>query len=242
MALFGSLGKWLGKGLKGVSKVAGFIPGVGTIAGAAMGGLGELMEKGSKTNFGNFLKSTAGGAMGGFMGGAVKGAGFLGTAKNLIAGGGLGKILGGAGLAAGAGAVAKGAKSMKKDQKKARELAGMSEGLYGQMAQGATDRYAENDAMRQAFRHGVMNGADPSNPFARKGAFDQFQSLATQDIAAADPARTAQPRNATLGSMMGGRKIGDPVNRGASRKGVPNNQKMDRGYDERDNGLYSRMA
>ena len=84
MALFGSLGKWLGKGLKGVSKVASLIPGVGTIAGAAMGGLGELMESGTKTKLGGFLKSTAGGALGGYgglakLGGAALGKIGLGT-------------------------------------------------------------------------------------------------------------------------------------------------------------------
>ena len=256
----------------------------GAAAGATGGQLGSLMKagKGVVTAAASGGVKGAGSQLGTLMSGGAKGAaGALNTVKNAA------KV---AGAVKGVSAVGKANKSMKKDQTKARELAGMSEGLYGQMAQGATDRYAENDAMRQAFRHGVMNGADPSNPFARKGAFDQFQKLATQDVMDAGPdTRTAVPREGgsagmwggggllgkmrgdlmakseslgappqinmfgggvaggglmakMAGRIKGGRKIGMPVNRAASSKGVPNNSVMDQGYDQRDDDLYSRMA
>jgi len=236
MALFGSLGKWLGKGLKGASKVAGFIPGVGTAIGAGMGGLGEFMESGTKTNFGDFLKSTAGGAMGGLAGGAVKGAGLLGGLKNFATGGGLGALMKGGAAVLGGKALWDANKQMGKDQQQARDFANQSAGLFGKMQQGAEDRYGLNSPLRNAFRFGVLNAQDPTNPFGRGDMFAKFQSQLQQETGNQQTqARSAVPREqGGLGKMLGGRKPGAPVSRTASSKGVRDDRRDDRGRDSRD--------
>ena len=181
MAFLGSFGKIAGKGLKLASKGAGFIPGVGTLAAAGMGGLGELLEKGNRTNLKGFLGSTAGGALGGLSGRLIRGAGGIsGLAGKLGLGGegGLGGLLGTGsklkdmlklgGMALGGKQMYDASKQSKADSAMARQLAQQSMRAYQDAMQGAQDRYNQNSPLRDMFRQGVQNFADPNNPFARQ--------------------------------------------------------------------------
>lgn len=100
MGIFGSIKK----GLKGVAKLVGgaakiaapalgLIPGVGTLAGGAIGGLGSVASdigSGKKISLGNALKSGAAGATSGLLGKTLlagKGLpGLLSKAKGLVSG------------------------------------------------------------------------------------------------------------------------------------------------------------
>jgi hypothetical protein len=105
------IGKGIGSVAKTVAPVAGLIPGVGTLAGAALGAGGNLLSGGS---FEDILKGGLGGATGGLSGGlgglsGILGGGGgqpqqqgqgLGSLQDILLGGGagiLGSILGGGG-------------------------------------------------------------------------------------------------------------------------------------------------
>ncbi len=240
MAFLGSFGKLLGKGLKGVSKVAGVIPGVGTLAGGAMGGLGELLEKGSKTNLGGFLGSAGGGALSGTLsgllglgGGGEGGGGIKGFLSNAIGGltgggeggstvGSLGKLLG---LGLGGAQVYGDYKQSKKDSKYARALADEALESYRSARTMAQDRWASQSPLRDAFNFGAFNMSDSTNPFSR----DLFSSFAPQAVQQTDTAPGYL--GALMGTNTGGRGIGAPTNRAASVKSGRNAQAQDRGRD-----------
>ena len=230
MALFGSLGKWLGKGLGGLSKVSSAIPGVGAALGGAMGGIGQLFEKGDRVNFGDIAGGTAGGMLSGAAG---SNSGIMGKLFGGGGGGGLGNILGLAGAGIGAHSIYQGNKQQNADRKQARQLAQESLSGFRDMRQGAENRYGLNSPMRDAFRSGIMNAQDPTNPFARSGMFDQFASRLQQESA---PVQAQQ--QGLAGRIMGGRKLGQPTNRTASVKpggSLRGRFGLDAGIDERDN-------
>lgn len=186
MAFLGSFGKWMGKGLKGVSKAAGIIPGIGTLAGAGLGGLGELMEKGSKTNLGGFLRSSAAGGLSGAAGGLLGKlglgggdgiGGFLKKAGSSLLGGdggGLGSLAKLLGIGLGGAATYGQYKQSKSDSKMARQLAQESLDNYRMARQQAQERWAAGSPLRDAFRFGAFQMADPTNPFSRGQMFQQF--------------------------------------------------------------------
>lgn len=96
MGLLGGLKK-IGKAVGGVAKQAapfvGLIPGAGTIAGGALGGLGSLA---SGDSLGEALKYGAKGAVGGYLGSAALGGkGIAGLGGLLKGGSGASGILGG---------------------------------------------------------------------------------------------------------------------------------------------------
>lgn len=224
MAFLGSFGEFLGGGLKGLSRVAGAIPGVGTAIGTGMGGLGELLQKGSKTNLGGFLGSSAGGALSGLIGagagklssllglggggGGIGGAlgGFLGSG-----GGGLGKLLGLGGGVLTAKMLKDQYEEAQADKKMARQLAGESLESYRNAVSGAQDRYNMNSPLRDAFRMGALSFSDPSNPFSRDLFATQRGQLQMET--------NQQKRD---GKQQGGRKAKprqEPTNRQSTTKG-----------------------
>lgn len=226
MALFGSLGKFLGKGLKGVSKVAGIIPGVGSLAGGAMGGLGELLEKGSKTNLKGLLGSSAGGVLGGLLGGIGGGA----------AGGGgtLGKLGSLLGLGLGGAQVYGDYKQSKKDSKYARALADEALENYRQARTMAQDNWAAKSPLRAAFNFGAFQMADPTNPFSRGSMFSQFAPMMQQQPQATDHVPGQLGGLLGFNPGMGGRTPGTPTMRSRSVKGGMVNEAQDRGRDRMD--------
>jgi hypothetical protein len=255
MAFLGSFGKFLGKGLKGVSKAAGFIPGIGNVAGGVMGGLGELLEKGSKTKLGGLIGSTAGGlsgALGGLLGlggGAAGGGGKLGTLAKMLGVGAAGASLYG------------GYKQSKKDSKYARALADEALENYRGARQMAQDRWASQSPLRDAFNFGAFNMADPTNPFSRGNMFQQPQpTIGTAgNLHRTDPGnqlggllgftggtgigtegnlRRTDP-GTQLGGLLslrqgGGRAPGEPTLRSRSVKGANVSGSQDRGRDRED--------
>jgi hypothetical protein len=265
MALFGSLGKFLGKGLKGVSKAAGIIPGLGPLAGGALGGLGEIMEKGRKVNLKGFAGSTAGGALSGLLGGiggkvlggGGGGGGIGGFLKNALGGLGDGKLFGGGGEGGGGG-LAKllglglgGAqmygdyKQSKKDSKYSRQLAEEALGSYRQASQMAQDRWAEQSPLREAFNFGAFNMSDPTNPFSRNifggmGPQAPGQGPATMRTDT-EPGQMA-PNGLMAMVQNGGRTPGSPTMRSASVKSGRNAQAQDRGRDRMRDDQDERMA
>ena len=184
--------------------------GVGTmlgLAGGGGGGIGSIFEK---------LK-------GGKAGGALKsGAGLLASK-----GGAGGLLKTGLGLLTGYQGY-KGAQQAGRDQATAREHANSASELQLQAARVAQDRYNMNSPLRDAFRLGAFNMADPTNPFARENIFSQFQNRLQQESAPAPPPLLAKPQSnapeaqGMRGRIEGGRKAtpgSAPVQRGASVKG-----------------------
>lgn len=112
MSFLSGLGHTLKKGVgalgdvaKFAAPIAGMIPGIGTIGGAALGALGTGASEfghGQKFNLGDIIKHGAMGAAGGLAGKAFSGAGGAGGIGGKLGslfggGGGLGSLLGGGG-------------------------------------------------------------------------------------------------------------------------------------------------
>lgn len=164
MAFLGSFGKLLGKGLKGASQLAGLVPGVGTVVGAGMGGLGELFEKGSKTNLGGFMGSAGKGAIGGALSGLGGIGGMGGGSGNILqqalgfAKGNPELVLGGLDAVLGA---RKGAESDKYRQQAIKQMQGQDK-TRADLLSRALGMQSSNPDLSAMF-------ADPSNPFAMQG-------------------------------------------------------------------------
>ncbi len=161
----------LGKGLHGLGSLSAFVPGIGTLTGAGLGGLGAAFQG---KGVGGILGGAATAGLGGLAGGALGGRGIGGAL------GGLGNfaknnpLLLGAGLSAVTGA----------------RRQGKADSLQEDALRHARARQAEQDKFRQgvvgqlsniSFQAPDLSGvfADPSNPFSRPLARPETSSVAT---------------------------------------------------------------
>lgn len=170
--------KLVGGLAKGASKIAGFIPGVGTIPAALLGGGGALLQglgKG-KVNIGDVLKSGAGAALPGALKGLAGKLGSSGLSGILKKGVGL---LGGRGLPGSSGSLIQqlatavpgviGAVQKGKQQGRQNRLLQAQSDIYRRMAGAAGGLLDEAAPLRQGANAAIMarlGAGRPRMPFA----------------------------------------------------------------------------
>jgi hypothetical protein len=136
MGIFGTIGNFFKKALPAA---ASFIPGIGPIAGGALGAIMNSIGGGDAAK------------------GGLEGFGTASTLQALLQQG--------------------------KDSKRARELIEQAVGQSNEAADIAREEFRLDAPMRQGFRQGALNFADPTNPFARS----QGQALGNPFLGGFDP-------------------------------------------------------
>jgi len=131
----------IGKLASAAAPVAGLIPGVGSLAGAALGAGGQLLQ--GNTNFGDIARGALGGATGG-MGGGIGG-----IAQAALPA--LGGLFGGGQADA--------------DSAQSRFLTEQAVQIANENARARQAEFQAGSPLRDAFRTGALSFGDPTNPF-----------------------------------------------------------------------------